>query len=145
MSSSEPSSSRLNPLSQIPLIKSPFVQLPQAVTLPYDYAQLPPLSALPIIPSIPSLSSDESDSGAQRQARIAAARSRYEQWESESQARKIREARRIAPGFLDTGVTLLTPTIQSGLPEHKPVTQESAMDTTQEEDDYTHQFASLKF
>ena len=40
---------------------------------------------------------------------LAAARGRLDRWDAEIKARELARARRIAPGFLDTGVTMLVP------------------------------------
>lgn len=140
--------SRLNPLSQIPLMKSPFVQFPQAVTLPYNYVQLPSSTSLAQIPDIPSFTPGPSHlTYASRKIAIEEARRKIDAWESQIRDRKIREARRIAPGFLDTGVTMLTPTVST--PRQEVKAEDTAADmpgkTVEKGTDYSDQFASLRF
>lgn len=136
---------RLNPLSQIPLMKSPFVQFPQAVTLPYDYTQLPSQSALPGLPILPEPKPAGLNSGAARMAAIESSRARLAKWETESQERKLREARRIAPGFLDTGITMLTPTTLAPSAEQTMDKDGTTGQGTNVHEEYEDQFASLKF
>lgn len=42
-------------------------------------------------------------------AALAGARERWDAWEASVRARELAKARRLAPGFLDTGVTMLQP------------------------------------
>ncbi|ORY73916.1 hypothetical protein BCR37DRAFT_401444 [Protomyces lactucae-debilis] len=104
---------RLNSLAHIPLIKSPFLRVPSAVTLPYDYVQLPSPQSIAAPPPLPDLGLPGQSELEVQQARYAAARSKAEVWQEQVEQRRLHRARRLAPGFLDTGVTLLTP-VKSG-------------------------------
>ncbi|CCG80516.1 Putative uncharacterized protein [Taphrina deformans PYCC 5710] len=135
-------STYLSALSQIPLTRSPFIKFPQAITLPYDYVQLPAVSNLPAIPDLPPTVDKSNDSKARSKV-ISNAQERLEQWEAENRAVKVREARKIAPGFLDTGITMLTPTRSASAMEQVAVDTPST--SQQVKDDYNDQFASLRF
>lgn len=132
-----------NPLSQIPLTRSPFLLFPQSVTLPYNYAPLPSVSALPHVPTMQVRDRYGPDShAAQLLQDIEAAKKRVKEWEAKVEQRRIREARKLAPGFLDTGVTMLTPTpINKPVIEHQTV---SAM-SQQSQESFSDQFAGLRF
>lgn len=136
--------SQLNPLAQIPLTKNPFIQLPQAVTLPYNYAPLPALSGLPAVSDLPpSSSASLPNDSTVLELRLKQGVQVYEAWKKQVTDRKIRQARKLAPGFLDTGVTMLTPTVaRQPLPVAATPKEPAAMS---KEDDYTNQFASLRF
>ena len=109
-------SSHLNPLAQIPLTKSPFVHFPQAVTLPYTYKKAPTISSIPDVPVLPAIQYDNQPVE-QLKAQIEAAKARVQQWEIKIKERELKNARKLAPGFLDTGVTMLTPTkVASSVP-----------------------------
>lgn len=140
--------SHLNPLSQIPLTKSPFVQFPQAITLPYNYVQLPSSNSLPQIPDVPDFRAGRSHApSAARKAKFEDARRKIDEWETSMREKRMREARRIAPGFLDTGVTMLTPTVNTQEAVHPPKNDIGAAEETpvQKEENYSDQFASLRF
>ncbi|KAK9493530.1 hypothetical protein V1508DRAFT_385098 [Lipomyces doorenjongii] len=100
-------------LSQIPLIISPFLKLPQPVALPLNYATLPrglhPSSAArfnevkAVVASI-----DEQQRLATEQQNKA--RDKVSQWESDVLLQETMQQRRIAPGYLDSDVHILHPT-----------------------------------
>ncbi|KAH8152571.1 uncharacterized protein LAJ45_03412 [Morchella importuna] len=114
-------------LQQLPLSVSPFIHLPTAVTLPYTFQTLP--STLP--PASPSPPSIVSPSGAmtttpqaviqgcqglvahlQTQREKAAAE--VAEWEKAIAERELNEKRRVAPGYLDTGMRMLEPLRRGG-------------------------------
>ncbi|KAL1799455.1 hypothetical protein ACET3X_003492 [Alternaria dauci] len=119
-------------LAQVPLTLSPFLSLPTSVPLPYSYVTLP--STLP--PSI--LSQQQQDgSNASKPAYVtsstgtsahpdqilkscvalqehlskleADARKTLAEWEERRQREDLAEKRRVAPGWLDSGVHILKP------------------------------------
>jgi hypothetical protein len=118
-------------LTQVPLTISPFLSLPTSVPLPYSYKSLP--STLP--PSIlqPQNQSNEqqppqyvtSASGSsahpdtilssctalqQHLSKLEAeARRTLKGWEDKRAAEDLAEKRRLAPGWLDSGVHILKP------------------------------------
>ncbi|RYN27471.1 hypothetical protein AA0112_g7954 [Alternaria arborescens] len=124
-------------LAQVPLTLSPFLSLPTSVPLPYSYVTLP--STLP--PSI--LSQQQQDgSSASKPAYVmsssgtsahpdqiltscvalqehlskleADARKTLAQWEERRQKEDLAEKRRVAPGWLDSGVHILKPEESGG-------------------------------
>ncbi|CAN9204335.1 unnamed protein product [Alternaria alternata] len=124
-------------LAQVPLTLSPFLSLPTSVPLPYSYVTLP--STLP--PSI--LSQQQQDgSNASKPAYVmsssgtsahpdqiltscvalqehlskleADARKTLAQWEERRQKEDLAEKRRVAPGWLDSGVHILKPEESDG-------------------------------
>jgi hypothetical protein len=109
-------------LTQVPLTISPFLSLPTSVPLPYSYKSLP--STLP--PSITSESAyvtSASGSSAhpdtilssctalqQHLSKLEAeARRTLKGWEDKRAAEDLAEKRRLAPGWLDSGVHILKP------------------------------------
>jgi hypothetical protein len=120
-------------LAQVPLTISPFLSLPTSVPLPYSYKSLP--STLP--PSILQQPSNSSDSHQQPPAYVtssagtsahpdtiltscvalqqhlqkleADARKTLKEWEDRRKAEDLAEKRRLAPGWLDSGVHILKP------------------------------------
>lgn len=132
----------LNPLSQIPLMKSPFIQFPQAITLPYNYAPSPPLSSLPNIPDALEIPTKEPSAAKAQLELIESAEQRLREWEKTAAEARLKEARRLAPGFLDTGVTMLVPTM---LAQQESVKTEAQAEPNTKAQDYSDQFASLKF
>jgi hypothetical protein len=127
---------RLNSLAHIPLIKSPFLRVPVAVTLPYDHVQLP--SPQSIAPP-PIFKHDAAVDYTQEQARYNTAKKTAAVWQEQVEQRRLQRARRLAPGFLDTGVTLLTP-MKSG------VMQSAAAPAPKKEDDaFKDYFEGLTF
>jgi hypothetical protein len=109
-------------LTQVPLTISPFLSLPTSVPLPYSYKSLP--STLP--PSITSESAYvTSASGSpahpdtilssctalqQHLSKLEAeARRTLKGWEDKRAAEDLAEKRRLAPGWLDSGVHILKP------------------------------------
>ncbi|KAK3945760.1 hypothetical protein QBC46DRAFT_276465 [Diplogelasinospora grovesii] len=131
-------------LEQVPLTVSPFVQLPQATTLPYTYKTMP--SALPPsatgITAIDPSSGDASAPSANKpkyvvstsghaahpddiiascralQAHInklqADADAELRALEERIRARELAEKRRLAPGWLDSDARLLEPERKGG-------------------------------
>ncbi|KAK9349379.1 hypothetical protein V1522DRAFT_374416 [Lipomyces starkeyi] len=100
-------------LSQIPLIISPFLKLPQPVALPLNYATLP--RGLP--PSSTSRFNEVKAvvASVDEQQRLAAeqqskAKDKVSQWESDVLLQETMQQRRIAPGYLDSDVHILHPT-----------------------------------
>ncbi|BFZ55522.1 hypothetical protein PYCC9005_002563 [Savitreella phatthalungensis] len=132
----------LNPLSQIPLVRSPYLRIPPAVTLPYNYTSarasltdpsmddgtdlarlvprtLPRSIAIADRPaggaSVDLMSAEEGVEEVvmkvvtdEREA-IERAGALVGAWKKEIGDRELARKRRIAPGFLDTGVTMLVP------------------------------------
>ncbi len=117
-------------LAQVPLTVSPFLSLPHSVPLPYSYVTLP--STLP--PSV--LQSNQSNPGESAQyvqsasgqtahpdqilrsctalqehlAKLEAdARKTLEEYKKRRDAEDLAEKRRVAPGWLDSGVHILKP------------------------------------
>ena len=116
-----------SPLSQLVLIKSPYLQLPHPVTLPYNYTPLPSSVDTIVNPHRPPRNVTDSQpttdfsqvlsSVELSVQRITALKSEHEahlerikSWEDQIQVREVREKRRIAPGYLDTDQRLLMPT-----------------------------------
>ncbi|BFZ64811.1 hypothetical protein YB2330_005964 [Saitoella coloradoensis] len=100
-------------LAQIPLIKSPSVQIPSAVHLPYQYTALPPsLSAVPVtdVSRVLSIAEETKTSLQTSTTRETDANDQLERYLSRTEKRKVEEARRVAPGYLDSGVRMLQPT-----------------------------------
>ncbi|KAK6495191.1 hypothetical protein TWF481_003217 [Arthrobotrys musiformis] len=114
-------------LAQIPLTVSPFAGLPTSITLPYDYvslpASLPPPSSNQIVsPSgQSSISPDQlivdcGNLAAHLTNEAKTAKEEIEKWVKSIEERELMEKRRVAPGWLDTGVMMLEPTKKSGTP-----------------------------
>ncbi|EPS45804.1 hypothetical protein H072_144 [Dactylellina haptotyla CBS 200.50] len=114
-------------LAQIPLTVSPFAGLPTSITLPYDYislpASLPPSSSSQIVsPSGQSSISPEqlivdcNNLAAYLTGESKTAKEDLEKWVKSIDDRELMEKRRVAPGWLDTGVLMLEPT-KSGPPQ----------------------------
>ncbi|KAF3099768.1 hypothetical protein TWF569_011668 [Orbilia oligospora] len=114
-------------LAQIPLTVSPFAGLPTSITLPYDYvslpASLPPPSSNQIVsPSgQSSISPDQlivdcGNLAAHLTNEAKTAREEIEKWVKSIEERELMEKRRVAPGWLDTGVMMLEPTKKAGTP-----------------------------
>ncbi|KAJ6258930.1 hypothetical protein Dda_5825 [Drechslerella dactyloides] len=107
-------------LAQIPLTVSPFAGLPTSITLPYDYvslpASLPPPSSSQIVSpsgqsSIPpdQLIADCNNLVAHLTNEAKAAKEEIDKWVKSIEDRELMEKRRVAPGWLDTGVVMLEP------------------------------------
>ncbi|KAH9859349.1 hypothetical protein IAQ61_011130 [Plenodomus lingam] len=119
-------------LAQVPLTLSPFLSLPTAIPLPYSYKTLP--STLP--PSITQPNSShpsqppayvQSSTGTtatpdeiltsclalqQHLAKLEAdARRTLQEWEDKREREELAEKRRVAPGWLDSGVHILKPEV----------------------------------
>jgi len=130
-------------LQQIPLTVSPFVQLPTAVTLPYSYQSLPlafPHSSTAPVPSADGSSGDgyiTSPSGnvskspediihschtliQHLQNQKPTGEQTLQKWEQSIEERELMEKRRVAPGYLDTGLRILEPTRNSPNIESSP-------------------------
>jgi len=116
-----------SPLSQLVLIKSPYLQLPHPVTLPYNYTPLPSSVDTIVTPPPPPRNVTDSqpttdfsqvlssvELSVQRIAELKAEHEahleRIKSWEDQIHVREVREQRRIAPGYLDTDQRLLMPT-----------------------------------
>ncbi|KAF3908851.1 hypothetical protein AA313_de0200308 [Arthrobotrys entomopaga] len=108
-------------LAQIPLTVSPFAGLPTSITLPFDYvslpASLPPSSSSQIVsPSGQSSISPEqliidcNNLSAHLTKEAQTAKEDIEKWVKSIEERELMEKRRVAPGWLDTGVMMLEPT-----------------------------------
>ncbi|KAK9454693.1 hypothetical protein V1511DRAFT_534172 [Dipodascopsis uninucleata] len=104
-------------LSQIPLTISPFLNIPQPVTLPSSYIPLP--RTLP--PSSSGLFSDVERiaRSVKEQERVAlerhkVAQEQFAQWERNMSYQDTMQKRHTAPGYLDTDVHLLKPTYMDG-------------------------------
>ena len=123
-------------LKKIPLTRSPFIFNPKPITLPYNYIQTPAISSLPILPDH-TQHEDLSGDITTIENEIQAAKTRIDAWNQEIKDRKLREARKLAPGFLDTGVTMLTPTLVTKT--------EVQVEEIHKKEDYLSQFAGLKF
>lgn len=124
-------------LRQIPLTVSPYIHIPIAVTLPYSYQSLPrglPPSSTEALP-IPNITTDiqrsnefiKSPSGhiittpdeisgnchdliqLLKNQQMAADRI-VSEWEQSIEQRDLIEKRKLAPGYLDTGLRILEPT-----------------------------------
>lgn len=117
-------------LAQVPLTVSPFLSLPHSVPLPYSYVTLPstlPPSVLQTNQSNPSEPPQyvQSASGQtahpdqilrsctalqEHLAKLEAdARKTLEQYKQRKAAEDLAEKRRVAPGWLDSGVHILKP------------------------------------
>ncbi|KAA8912433.1 hypothetical protein FN846DRAFT_933083 [Sphaerosporella brunnea] len=131
-------------LQQIPLTVSPHIHLPTAVTLPYSYQSLPlglpPPSTAPdgggYITS-PSGNLSQTPEEVIRtchsllqhlQTQRIAAEQALRDWEKSIDDRELMEKRRMAPGYLDTGIQILEPIRKSTVPN--PVGQHAAMAAT---------------
>ncbi|KAF1918684.1 hypothetical protein BDU57DRAFT_443111, partial [Ampelomyces quisqualis] len=129
-------------LAQVPLTISPFLSLPASVPLPYSYKSLP--STLPpSILHPPANSSAASSSLPQQPAAYVTssagtcahpdailsscvalqrhlrqletdARKTLKEWQDKRQAEDLAEKRRLAPGWLDSGVHILRPEEEGG-------------------------------
>ncbi|RVD89342.1 uncharacterized protein DFL_000355 [Arthrobotrys flagrans] len=114
-------------LAQIPLTVSPFAGLPTSITLPYDYVSLPvslppPSSSQIVSPSgQSSISPDQliidcGNLAAHLTNEAKTAKEEIEKWVKSIEERELMEKRRVAPGWLDTGVVMLEPTKKAGTP-----------------------------
>ncbi|RPA95162.1 hypothetical protein L873DRAFT_1813347 [Choiromyces venosus 120613-1] len=117
-------------LQQLPLTVSPFIHLPTAVTLPYSYQTLPlslPPSSTAPPPGNPQGGYVVSPSGnfsttpaaiisscqslvTHIQSQQKAKEQMIKDWEKSIEERELMEKRRVAPGYLDTGLRILEPT-----------------------------------
>jgi hypothetical protein len=138
-----------SPLAQLVLIKSPYLQLPHPVSLPYNYTPLPN-SLDAIVQSTPQMrtaypqpTTDFSQVVASVELSVkktSALKSEHEvhvekvkTWEEQIRDREVREKRRIAPGYLDTDQRLLVPTRVETPRIESPVTREAGGTQTEEE------------
>jgi hypothetical protein len=116
-----------SPLSQLVLIRSPYLQFPPQVSLPYNYTPLPGSLDAVVPPPLPRWYPANSQPSTDFQPLVTAVdfstekirslKERHEahvdkirSWETEIRDREVREKRRIAPGYLDTDQRLLQPT-----------------------------------
>jgi hypothetical protein len=132
-------------LAQVPLTLSPFLSLPTSVPLPYSYVTLP--STLP--PSILSQSPTPNQTSTSSPAYVVSssgttahpdtiltschalqqhlqkleddARRTLREWEDRRKAEDLAEKRRLAPGWLDSGVHIIKPD-EGGKEEKGPET-----------------------
>ncbi|KAL7276488.1 hypothetical protein RUND412_000509 [Rhizina undulata] len=123
-------------LQQLPLTVSPFIHLPVAITLPYSYTTLP--TSLPLSSTTPqtgagyitspsgsiSTTPDAIISSCQAliqhlRAQQSAAEDTIKEWEKSIDSWELMEKRRVAPGYLDTGLRILEPTRKSPPAEAK--------------------------
>ncbi|KAK9449059.1 uncharacterized protein V1518DRAFT_279297 [Limtongia smithiae] len=108
-------------LSQIPLTLSPYLKVPQPVSLPPNYSHIP--SALPkgtptaIFDEVKSVlaSVDEQQRHVLEQKQVAA--QLVAAWEAALRERDTMKQRSIAPGYLDSPVHLLQPLLHQDGPE----------------------------
>lgn len=99
-------------LAQIPLIISPFIQPPKAVTLPFNFNKLPPSIPPPASCSVADVE-NIGNNARQVEEFIENSRTKlkdeYHQWRTAVERKEVEEKRRIAPGYLDTGNRMLQP------------------------------------
>lgn len=126
-------------LAQIPLIISPFIQPPKAVTLPFNFNKLPP--SIPPPPSNCTVEDVENISKSAKQVQEFIERTRtelqdeYKQWRVEVERREVEEKRRIAPGYLDSGNRMLQPAV---VRKAEPLEQINSTDSTSGNGSSTH-------
>ena len=134
-----------SPVAHLVLIKSPYLQLPHPVALPYNYTPLP-TSVDSIVFCLPDVAANDKPSTDFSQLltsvelsvkKIAALKAEHEAhverikaWEEQIREREVREKRRIAPGYLDTDQRLLVPTRIESPRVDSPATQTDGEDTT---------------
>lgn len=118
-------------LSQIPLIISPFLHPPKAVTLPFNFNKLP--SALPAsavtVDAVNYIATDSQQFADFVGAQHAQRKQHYDKWMNGVVERDLKEKRKIAPGYLDSTNRILQPTrleskVEIPSPLSKPVEQE---------------------
>lgn len=125
-------------LSQIPLIISPFLHLPKAVTLPFNFNKLP--STLPnssvtqeavdyIIKDSEQFSHFVSTQHEQREKQ-------YDQWLEDVIQLDLKEKRKIAPGYLDSGNRILQPMKADLTGSKANVTDESTLQEQKDEEKF---------
>jgi hypothetical protein len=134
-----------SPLSQLVLIKSPYLQLPHPVSLPYNYTPLP--SSVDTIVRLPIQSFSNSEPSTDFSQVLSSVKLSFEKtsalkaehdahieniktWEEQIREREVREKRRIAPGYLDTDQRLLMPTRLDSPRGESPTTRMDGEDTT---------------
>jgi hypothetical protein len=111
-------------LAQVPLTISPFLSLPTATPLPYSYKSLPSTLPPSILQSPDYVTSSAGTSAApdailqsclalkqHLQKLEADARKTLKEWEDKRKAEDLAEKRRLAPGWLDSGVHILKPEV----------------------------------
>ncbi|CAE7185718.1 hypothetical protein P3342_008420 [Pyrenophora teres f. teres] len=129
-------------LAQVPLTLSPFLSLPTATPLPYSYKTLPSTLPPSILSSPPSNSSSDPQQPNQPPAYVTSAtgtsatpdqiltscialqehlrkmeedaRRTLREWEDRRQREDLAEKRRVAPGWLDSGVHIIKPEEDGG-------------------------------
>ncbi|KAK9377781.1 uncharacterized protein V1513DRAFT_435237 [Lipomyces chichibuensis] len=100
-------------LSQIPLIISPFLKLPQPVALPLNYATLPrglPPSSTARFNEVKAVLASVDEQQRRATEQQDKAKDKVSQWESDVLLQETMQQRRIAPGYLDSDVHMLHPT-----------------------------------
>ncbi|OLL24201.1 hypothetical protein NEOLI_001440 [Neolecta irregularis DAH-3] len=102
----------LTVLAQLPLAKSPLMRFPQPVSLPHDYRPVP--AARGYVPAldftaVTTLRTRASVLVQRVRSRETQASEALVQWRAAARERDLAEARRIAPGYLDSTQRLLTP------------------------------------
>jgi len=130
-----------SPLAQLVLVKSPYLQLPHSVSLPYNYTPLP--SSVDTIVRVqqkgtanrkPATDFSQVVASVELSAKkTTALQSEHEAyvekvklWEEQIREREVREKRRIAPGYLDTDQRLLVPSRVETPRMESPVTRTDA-------------------
>ena len=102
-------------LSQVPLIVSPSLRPPQAVTLPYNYHKLP--SSMPAeagnLETLEQIITDSSGFLDALDSKHTERQEAYASWKKQVLQQEIQEKRRIAPGYLDTSDRILQPLRES--------------------------------
>jgi hypothetical protein len=110
-------------LAQIPLTISPFLSLPTSTTLPYSYKSLPSTLPTSITSSSTYVTSNSGGSSAHPDTILSScvalqqhlqkledeARSTLRAWQDKREKEDLAEKRRLAPGWLDSGVHILKP------------------------------------
>lgn len=145
-----------NFLRQIPLTVSPFVHIPSAVTLPYSYQSLPlalPHSSTGVTADgstptgyITSPSGNVSTTPdtiikscteiiLHIQSTANSAEKVLAEWEKSIEDRELMEKRRVAPGYLDTGLRMLEPTRKQAV--ERPTTAADAPSELENRNDRT--------
>lgn len=108
-------------LAQIPLIVSPGLRPPQAVTLPFNFNRLP--SSLPP-QNVSEATLDQISHESKRfiehlDKRREERKENYQSWKEKVDKEEIEEKRRIAPGYLDTNYKLLQPSRRQASIDHE--------------------------
>ncbi|CAG78014.1 YALI0F09427p [Yarrowia lipolytica CLIB122] len=115
-------------LSQVPLIVSPSIRPPQAVTLPFEYKSLPAnmpqaVNEDDILDTLGQLSQKLEQLEQDHRAAVAT----YQSWRENVDQQTREEQRKIAPGYLDSVDRILVPQKRT-----ETVEQEQEMDTEED-------------